>query len=154
MALVTGVCWRNERVGAIFKILANRPSAKLFSVMWRQWRIMSLLYLRTRRMVSSPTRSMRRAMHPPAQRECVLMSALVKPVDRPADHKTALMTALMLFPRICCHLLPFLKLEIGVFPMAPWRCRYATWRRMAATGHSWVWTVRPCPTNYLLTLFL
>ena len=113
---------------------------------------MPIIYLPTRRMVYGSTRATRRAMHPPLQRECALMSALVKPIDEPADQTIALMAAIMLSPWIFCHILPFLKLEIGVSAVAPWRCRYATWRHMAAIGHSWGWSMRPCPINYPFTL--
>ena len=54
------------------------------------------------------------------------MSALVNPISGPAAQTMALMAAVILSPRICCHLLPFLKLEIGVAPVALWRQMRAT----------------------------
>ena len=90
----------------------------------------------------------------PARRECALMSASVKPIDGPSDRTMDMMAAVMSSPRICCHLLPYLKLDIGVSPVAPWRRRYANRQCMAATGHSWGWPVRPFPIDYPLTPFL
>ena len=81
------------------------------------------------------------------------MSSKVKPIDVPAYFTMALMAAVISPPWIYCHLLPFLKLEIGVLPVARWHHRYATRRCMAATGHSWGWPVRPCQINSPLTPF-
>ena len=44
-------------------------------------------------------------------------------------------------------------LEMKISLVAPWSQRYATWWRMAVTGHHWGWLVRPCPINSPLTLF-
>ena len=45
-------------------------------------------------------------MTPPENRERAMMSASVKPIDRPADRTTDLMAAVMSSPRICFHLVP------------------------------------------------
>ena len=76
-------------------------------------------------------------MAPPDHSDRALMSALVNPIDGPAARMTDLMAAVMLSPVICCHLVAFLKLERGVSLVTPWRQRYATQRRMSATGHTW-----------------
>ena len=49
------------------------------------------------------------------------MSALLNQIDGPAARTMALMAAAISSPQICCHLLPFLKLEIGVVPVVPLR---------------------------------
>ena len=92
-------------------------------------------------------------MAPPALRERALMPASVNPITGPAARTTALMAAVMLSPLICCHLEAFLKLERGIFLLAPWRRRYATWRRMTTTGNPWGWPVCPCPIDSPLTPF-
>ena len=115
---------------------------------------MSLHHLPTMQMVSGSTHDMKRTTPPPARRKCALMSSKVKPIDGPAYFTMALMAAVMLSPWICLHLLPFLKIEICVLPVARWHHRYATRRRMAATGHSWGWLVWPCPINAPLTPLL
>ena len=77
------------------------------------------------------------------------MSALVNPISGPAAQTMALMAAVILSPRIFCHLLPFLKLEIGVAPVALWRQMRATRWHIAATGHPLgvrcgrVWSILP-----------
>ena len=81
------------------------------------------------------------------------MSASVKPIDGTSDKKTAMMAVVMSYPRICFPFLLFLKLEIGVSPVAPWNCRYSTRQCMASTGHSWGWMVQTCPIDYPLTPF-
>ena len=93
-------------------------------------------------------------MPPPVRRECMLMSALVNPVDGNYARTTDLMAAMMSSPKICCHLLTFLKLEMGILSLLFWRHRYATCQRMAATRHSWGWLVRPCLINSPLTPLL
>ena len=81
------------------------------------------------------------------------MYALVKPSDGTADQTTALMAAVMSSTWICYHLLPILKLEIGILPVAPWRRRCANRQLMTATGHYWGWPVRLCPIYSTLTPF-
>ena len=89
----------------------------------------------------------------PVQRERALMSASANLIAGPAAWTMALMAAVMSSPRICCHLMAFLKLERGVSLVAPWRQRYANWRCMAATEHPWGWPVRPCPIDLPLMTF-
>ena len=88
---------------------------------------MSLRHLPTRLMVSVSSRAMKRSTLPAAQMKSALMSSTVKFFYGTADCTMALVAAVMSSPWICFHLLPFLKLEIGVLPVAPWRHKYATW---------------------------
>ena len=81
------------------------------------------------------------------------MSALLNQIDGPAARTMSLMAAAISSPQICSHLLPFLKLEIGVVPVVPLLRRYVTWQRMAATGHPWGWLVLPCLIDPPLTPF-
>ena len=152
--VTNSLLYLTHRIGVMFKYLGRQALGEtLFrSVEVADNRVATPPL--NRQMVSGSTRAMSRATTPPARRECALMSASVKPIYRPSDRTTALMEAVMLSPQICCHLLTLLKLVIDVSPVAPWCCRYATRRRMAATGHSWGWPVRPCPIDYPLKLFL
>ena len=90
---------------------------------------------------------------PPAQRERALMPALVNPMDGPYAWNTALMTAVILSPRIWYHLFSFLVLEIGVLPVAPLRQRYTTRKHMADTGHPWGCPVLSFPIYLPLNIF-
>ena len=112
-----------------------------------------LCHLPTRPMVSGSTHSMRRSVSPPARRERAMVSISLNPIDGPAARTTDLMEAVIFSTWICCHLSPFLKLEIGILLVAPWCRRYATQRLMDTNGHPWVWPVRPCPVNPPLTPF-
>ena len=105
---------------------------------------MSLRHLPTRRMVYWYNCSMIKTMPPPTRRERVLMSDSVNPISGPDVRTTYLMEAVLSSPRICCHLSPFLKLEIGAAPVVPLCRRYSTRQCMASTRHPWGWTVILC----------
>ena len=81
------------------------------------------------------------------------MSDLVKLIDGPSSWTTALMAAVISSPRICCHLLPLLKLQIGVSLVVPWFSSYATWKFMDATGNPWGRPLRLCPIDSPLSPF-
>ena len=65
--------------------------------------------------------------HAPPSTEGARDNVSPKPIDGTAAPKMALMVAMMLSSRICFHLVPLLKLEIGVLLVALFRHRYATW---------------------------
>ena len=102
---------------------------------------MLLHNLPTRWMVSGSTRAMSSAMDPPAQRERALMSALANPMDGLSAQTTALVAYVILSLRIWCHSFSLLVLERDFPLVVLLRQRYATWKRMATTGHSWIWLV-------------
>ena len=134
-------------------IFVERPYVKLFAIIWRKWSIVPLRHLPTRWMVSGSACTISKSMAPLARRERALMYALTNPIVGTAARMTDLLAAVILYPRICCHLLPPLIIEKGVLPLVPVRWRYGTHRRIAATVQPWVLPVLPWLINSPLTQF-
>ena len=63
------------------------------------------------------------------------MSTLMNQIVGSDMRMAALMVAVILSLRICCHLFPSLKTETGIALVAPLRQSYSTQQDMAATGH-------------------
>ena len=109
LALVAGMNWRNERVGAMLE-----------NIDWETFseNICCCVEVAENCVAPPPfyradgvwVHRIHEEIHasPPARRECTLMYASLNPIDRPADWTTIMMAAMMSSPWICWQLVPFL----------------------------------------------
>ena len=126
LALVSGMRGRDYRVGAVPEYLDGQTLGEALS---------HRVQLEDHRAsLPSPHQADGVGVHPchdqghapPARRDRVLISALVKLMAGTATWTTALIAAVISLPKICCHLLLFFTTNMGVSLVAPWRQRYAT----------------------------
>ena len=87
---------------------------KLLVVVWGQHRIVLIRHLLIRLMVSGSTFVMISDILPLAHRIRMMIMALVKPMEGPAERTTARIAAVISFPCICYHLVVWCTLDIGL----------------------------------------